>query len=169
MAKNISMTSIGRQSVWPDVIFFIIWLFTMINICQSIFKIMPNTKQTLKMLPKLVQFLAKIKSGHTAVNKMTLSAEMTDLLNQRKDFVKRKDSFTICSGSTLGGSTGPGVMGDDSCRVVMGLNPGATYWMGMTYFTLICSKRPKINEKMIYLGPDTNLKLFLNLCSNKLG
>ena len=77
MAKNISMTSIGRQSVWPDVIFFIIWL----NICQSIFKIMPNTKQTLKMLPKLVQFLAKIKSGHTAVNKMTLSAEMTDLLN----------------------------------------------------------------------------------------
>ena len=53
----------------------------MINICQSIFKIMPNTKQTLKMLPKLVQFLAKIKSGHTAVNKMTLSAEMTDLLN----------------------------------------------------------------------------------------
>ena len=44
---------------------------------------------------------------------------------------------------------------------VVGLNPGAVYWMEMTFFTLICCKncndvcfkRPKINEKEARVGP----------------
>ena len=43
---------------------------------------------------------------------------------------------------------------------VVGLNPGAIYWMDMTFCTLIyckncfvCLKRPKINEKEAKVGP----------------
>ena len=43
---------------------------------------------------------------------------------------------------------------------VMGSNPGAVYWMDMTFFIFICCKncivslkRPKINEKEARIGP----------------
>ena len=46
---------------------------------------------------------------------------------------------------------------------VVGLNPGAIYWMDMTFCTLIyckncfvCLKRPKINEKEAKVGPFKN-------------
>ena len=49
------------------------------------------------------------------------------------------------------------VMGDNSCREVVGSNPSPVYWMDI--FTYICSKncnvclkRPKINEKRLGLA-----------------
>ena len=52
------------------------------------------------------------------------------------------------------------VMETTHVREVMGLNPGAVYWMDLTFFTSICCKnyifylkRPKINEKEAGLGP----------------
>ena len=63
--------------MWLDGNFFLlIWLFTKIKIspkaykiCQSMFKIAPNTKHTLKMLPIYFQCLPKLrnfpKSGHS--------------------------------------------------------------------------------------------------------
>ena len=45
-------------------------------------------------------------------------------------------------------------------REIMGSNPGAVYWMDMTFFTFICCKNciaslkiPKINEKKAGVGP----------------
>ena len=52
------------------------------------------------------------------------------------------------------------VMGEDYVPMVMVLNPGAIYWMDMTFFTLICCKkcivclkRLKINKKEAGIGP----------------
>ena len=36
----------------------------------------------------------------------------------------------------LDGSPGLVVMGDDSCREVVGLNPGAIYWMELIFFNI---------------------------------
>ena len=51
-------------------------------------------------------------------------------------------------------------MGDDHVREVMGSNPGAVYWMDMTFFKFICCKncivclkRPKINANEAGVGP----------------
>ena len=51
-------------------------------------------------------------------------------------------------------SPGLVVMGDNSWSEVKDLNPGAVYWMDITFFILIfcknyidCLKRPKISKK----------------------
>ena len=62
----------------------------------------------------------------------------------------------------MGGSPGLVVMGDDSCsegHVFESYTP----YTGWTFFTLICCKRPKINEKEAGVVPflKTN-KMYLN-------
>ena len=58
-------------------------------------------------------------------------------------------------------------MGDDHVREVMGSNPGAVYWMDMTFFKFICCKncivclkRPKINANEAGVGPFLEKKPF---------
>ena len=66
-----------------------------------------------------------------------------------------------------GGSPGVVVMEDDSKSRGRGSNPGAVYWIELTFFTLICSKncinvcfkRPKINKKEVGVGPFKKIKL----------
>ena len=59
-------------------------------------------------------------------------------------------------------------MGDDHVREVMGSNPGAVYWMDMTFFKFICCKncivclkRPKINANEAGVGPFLEKKTIL--------
>ena len=50
----------------------------------------------------------------------------------------------------LGGSPGLVVMGQTHVQKVVGLNPGAIYWMD---FCIVCLKWPKINKKEAVVGP----------------
>ena len=61
------------------------------------------------------------------------------------------------------------VMGGDSSSKVVGSNPGAGYWMDMTFFftliccknCIVCLKRPKINKKEADVGPFFKKKNFI--------
>ena len=60
---------------------------------------------------------------------------------------------------SLGGSPGLVVMVGHSCSKGVGLNPGAIYWMDITFFTYICCKNCNVclkrrkNEKEAEDGP----------------
>ena len=56
--------------------------------------------------------------------------------------------------------------------MVVGLNPGAVYWMNISdRFVvpncIVCLKRPKINEKEAGFGPLKKYSIFHILCSER--